>query len=522
MGESPITVRAVLEPARFPVPTGKGVFPADVAVGVARDSAEANRLANLLRMVFSFPAMLGTFLVLGAFYEARAFFVDPDLWWHITVGQNILATHHWPTTDPYSFTVAGQPWIAYEWLGEILWAVVYRVGGLRALEALLIVLSSSVMLALYYFSTLRSGNSKAGFLATGIMLTLANASFTLRPQMLGYLFLVLTLIALERFRQGKLRALWFLPVAFLLWVNTHGSFAIGLGTIFLYWVGGLKKFRLGGIAARQWTAAERVRLELVFVLCLAVLPLTPYGTQVAAYPFNVAFAQPLNIANILEWQPMPFNQLGGKIFLGLLLAFICLQVLLRLEWRLEEFALFLFGVLSACLHLRFLLLFVPFITPLLAVIFARWLPRYDRSKEHRVLNAVLITVVIAAMIRYFPSQPDLEQKVAKHYPVDALRYLSEHPAPGPTYNTYGFGGYLILAGQKVFVDGRADVFERGGVFGDYLHVSLMRPGAPRVLQGYGVRSCLLERGEPLTVLLAVMPEWQRVYIDGTSEVFVRR
>lgn len=522
MGESPISVRAALESPRFPMPTGTADLPVDLAAGVARDSAEANRLANLLRMVFSFPAMLGTLLVGATFIAGRMFAVDPDLWWHVKVGQDILATHHWPTTDPYSFTVAGQPWIAYEWLGEILWAVVYRMGGVRALDAFLIVLSSTVMLALYYFSTLRSGNSKAGFLATGIMFTLANASFTLRPQMLGYLFLVLTLIALERFRQGKPRALWFLPVTFLLWVNTHGSFTIGLGTIFLYWVAGLKKFRLGGIEAHQWTAAERVRLELVFVLCLAVLPLTPYGTQVATYPFNIAFAQPLNVANVLEWQPMPFNQLGGKIFLGLLLIFICLQALLRLEWRAEEFALFLFGVLSACLHVRFLLLFVPFITPLLAVIFARWLPRYDRSKEHYALNVILIAVVIAAMVRYFPSQHDLEQKVAKHYPVEALRYLSEHPAPGPTYNTYGFGGYLVLAGQKVFIDGRADVFERGGVFSDYLHVSLMRSGAPRVLQGYGVRSCLLERGEPLTVLLAAMPEWQRVYIDGTSEVFVRR
>jgi hypothetical protein len=473
-------------------------------------------------MVFSFPAMLGTLLVGAAFIAGRMFAVDPDLWWHIKVGQDILATHHWPTSDLYSFTVAGQPWVAYEWLGEILWAVVYRMGGVKALDAFLIVLSSIVILALYYFSTLRSGNWKAGFLATGIMFTLANASFTLRPQMLGYLFLVLTLIALERYRQGKQRAVWFLPVVFLVWVNTHGSFIIGLGAIFLYWAAGLKAFRWGGLEAQSWSAAERVRLELVLLFCLAVLWLTPYGTQLAVYPIDLAFAQPLNVANVLEWQPMPFNQLGGKIFLGLLLIFICLQVLLRFEWRVEEFALFLFGLLSACLHVRFLLLFVPFFTPLLAVIFARWLPRYDRSKEHYTLNAILMAVVIAAMVRYFPSQHDLEQKVAKHYPAEALRYLSEHPAPGPTYNTYGFGGYLVLAGQKTFIDGRADVFERGGVFGDYLHISLMKPGAPRVLQGYGVRSCLLESGEPLTVLLAAMPEWKRVYVDSTSEVFVRQ
>ena len=64
-------------------------------------------------------------------------------------------------------------------------------------------------------------------------------SFTLRPQMLGYLFLILTLIALELFRQGKQWAIWFLPLLFLIWINTHGSWIIGLGVIALYLACGL-------------------------------------------------------------------------------------------------------------------------------------------------------------------------------------------------------------------------------------------------------------------------------------------
>ena len=184
--------------------------PCDSASGEAFASRFANatsvRVDSLLRKVFSFPIMLATLLVGRVFYEARAFFVDPDLWWHIKVGQNILATHHWPTTDPFSFTVAGDPWIAYEWLGDVLLGTVAGLGGLVGLEILLFALASAVMLALYAYTTLRSGNSKAGFVTSGVLCSLAFASFSLRPQMLGYLFLVLTLIALERFRQGKQRS----------------------------------------------------------------------------------------------------------------------------------------------------------------------------------------------------------------------------------------------------------------------------------------------------------------------------
>ena len=73
--------------------------------------------------------MLGALLLGGVFWSLRMFVVDPDMWWHVKVGEGILATHHWPTMDPYSFTVAGQPWIAYEWLGEVLLAAANRLGG---------------------------------------------------------------------------------------------------------------------------------------------------------------------------------------------------------------------------------------------------------------------------------------------------------------------------------------------------------------------------------------------------------
>ena len=84
-----------------------------------------------LKWAISFPAMLGMFLIGRVFYEGRGFVVDPDVWWHIKVGQDILRTHHFPTVDPYSFTAAGTPWIAYEWLGEIVVGVDVSLGRSR-------------------------------------------------------------------------------------------------------------------------------------------------------------------------------------------------------------------------------------------------------------------------------------------------------------------------------------------------------------------------------------------------------
>ena len=505
----------------FP-PTGTETAAAEAALAPARPVASASRALETLKWVFSFPAMLGTFLVGATFYAGRVFTVDPDMWWHITTGQTILATHHWPTADPYSFTVHGQPWMAFEWLGDVLIGIVARIGGVRGLDALLIVLGSAVMLALYVFAAIRSRNSKAGFLAAAVLFALATAQFTMRSQMLGYLFLVLTLTALELFRQGKRWSIWFLPPLLLVWVNTHGSFIIGLGVILVYLVCGVKGFRLGAIEAKQWTLTERIRLEFVFLLCVAVLPITPYGTELAAFPFRVASAIPVSVGHILEWLPMPFNLLGGKIFLALVLGFFIVQMILNLTWRLEEMVLFLGAVAMTCLHVRFILLFVPFCAPLLAVVFARWLPRYDNKIDKYILNAALMFGVVALMWHYAPSRSFLDKKVADDFPVDAVKYLHQHPVPGPMFDDYGFGGYLVWSGHKVFIDGRSEVYERGGVLSDYLYITALKPGALTVLRNYGIQSCLLDRNAPLATVLAALPDWQRVYSDHTSALFVRR
>jgi hypothetical protein len=55
-----------------------------------------------------------------------------------------------------------------------------------------------------------------------------------------------------------------------------------------------------------------------------------------------------------------------------------------------------------------------------------------------------------------------------------------------------------------------------------MHITLLKPGAMRVLSGYGIRSCLLERDEPLSTVLSSLPDWQRVYSDNVSALYVKR
>jgi hypothetical protein len=478
-----------------------------------------------LKRCFSFPVFLGAILVAANFAIERGLRLDPDTWWHIKYGDAILQTGRWPTVDTWSFTVQGMPRVAYEWGGEVLTALACRIGGLRGLDVLLIALTSVIVLLIYYFAWLRCRNSYAAFFATFLLLPVAALCFTLRPQLLGYIFLLITLISLERFRQGEQKNLWVLPLVFLLWVNTHGSFPLGFLVLGLYWITGFVEFSSGGLYAVRWQPEQRLHLELVSLLSVAVLPLTPYGTRLAAVPFNVATSLPLNFTDIVEWQPINTEFWQAKLLMVLLFGFIVAQLAFRLRYRLEEFSLFLIVLYATFVHFRFAIMFAIVFAPLAASLFVRWAPTYDARNDKYVINAVLTFAGVLALAMFLPSEAALQTNVSKDYPIQAARYIQEHSVPGRMFNNYNFGGYLVWAlapEHKVFIDGRGDIYEHAGVFSDYATVTQLKPEALAVLESYQINSCLTEENAPLAALLASSPTWKEIYKDGVSCVFVRQ
>jgi hypothetical protein len=488
-------------------------------------SAPRLAITSLVRRLVSFPVFLGALLFGGACMAAHFRFVDPDTWWHIKVGEQILRTHHWPLADPYSFTVGGAHWIAYEWLGEVVLAVAARFGEFTGLAVLQFLWAGTLMLLLWYYVSIWCENIKSAFLACAMVLPITAAFFTLRPQVMGYIFLLITLIALERFRRGKTKSLWWLPALFLVWVNTHGTFVFGLVVMGNYWLGGLLEFSKGGLAAQRWTPAQRRHLLLVVLLCVAVLPLTPYGAQLAAYPFEMALLQPLNVANIMEWQPMSFDLLYGKVILVALLAFFVFQVVYRLSYRLEVLALLLMTAFAACAHIRFILFFLFSFTPILAQILARWTPRYQPEKNQPALNLVIMLLVLTGGAYYLSDSNRPAAAMTQTYPVKAVEYLRDHPVSVPMFNSYGWGGYLIRTrgpAHKVFIDGRADIYEYAGVLTDYMHISWLESDAFFLLRKYSIGACLIETRSPLSTVLAALPDWRREYADDVAVLYLRK
>lgn len=473
---------------------------------------------------FSFPVFLGALLVAGVFVCARLNPPEPDTWWHIAVGEHILTTGTWPTADFFSHTARGNHWIAYEWLGEVVMALAAR-GGSRGTAFLLISMGSAILLLLYYYCFLRCRDYKASCVACIAVLPLMALFLTLRPQLMGYILLLLVLICLRRFRLGEQTNLWILPVLFLLWVNIHGSFAFGLMAVGAYWISGQIRWSCKGLIEGTWTPQQSIHILLVALVSTLMLLVNPYRSQAAAYPFEMALLQPINIANIREWQPMTTDNIIGKVFIVLVLLFFLVQVLTRFSYRLEELGLLLFSAYSAGIHRRFLFVFLIFFTPVLAALLVRWIPRYQTAKDKPALNAATVFLIVIGMVQFFPTLGELRKVEEASYPRQAVDYLRQNPIPGPLFNEYGWGGYLSWAGvprEGVFIDGRADLYEYAGVLPDYLRVMRLAPDAFPLLRKYGIQSCLIRREDPLSTVLSALPDWERAYADELSVIYVHK
>lgn len=487
------------------------------------------RLSGWLKKLISFPVLLAALLMGAAGFQAHLHLADPDTWWHALVGQLIMATGHFPTHDIFSFTVHGNPWIAYEWLGEVIIGLVAKGWGVSGLLALLCVLAAAIVLLLYIYGTVATGNVKASFAAAAVLLPLTSVFFTLRPQLIGYAYLGLLLILMEGYRQGREKVLWAIPPLFLVWVNTHGSFFLGLGILGVFWLCGVFEFDWNGLEARRWSPRQSRNLLLTILASILLMLLTPYGAQLAAYPIEMAVLQPLNINSIQEWQAVNMGTAWGIAFLLLLLGLFLVQLFFKPRFRLFDLVFLLATIVASALHIRFIIILIFAIFPWLVRLIARWFSPYDPRKDKYALNVAFIAVLAFSFAYFFPSQKKINARLEKSYPLQAIAYLKSHAVPGPMMNFYGWGGYLIWtfgnahgSSHPVFIDGRADIYEYGGVLKDYMDLMGLSPNTPLLLAKYNIRSVFIPPDSSLSTYLKVVPGWSLVYQDKIADIFVFR
>lgn len=493
-----------------------------LATAVVAERAVNPARIPVFRRVFSFPVMLAGLLVVLAVLSVRSRFDDPDMWWHLKSGEIIWSTRAIPTTDLFSYTTNHHAYIPHEWLSQVLIYGAYRAGGYQGLMLWLCLFTSGLLIAGYVLCSLYSGNSKVGFLGALILWFFSTVGLAIRPQMIGYLLLVVELLLIHMGRTRSAR--WFLglPLLFAVWVNCHGSFFLGLILAGIFLFSSFFHFRMGSLVSVRWDPDRRRMLAVALALSVAALFLNPIGVQQILYPLNTLLHQSVGLSSVQEWQPLQITSGRGIGLLGLLGCIFLLGIVRRSELHWDELLLLALGTWLAASHERMLFVFGILAAPIVSRLLSTSWEGYDPEQDRPWPNAVFLTASLLICFWAFPSRQDLTGQVDQQSPAKAVEFMKTHHLSGRMLNEYVYGGYLIWAApeQPVFVDGRADVFEWTGVLEEYGKWATLQSDPATLLDKYGIDFCLLTSQSPMVRVLPLL-HWKIVYSDNTSVIFTR-
>lgn len=453
--------------------------------------------------------------------------VDTDTWWHLRSGEYILNTG-FITADPFSYTMQGTSWINHSWGSQIVLYGFWQLGGFTGLVIYMAGLATAGMIFIYAMC-----EGSAYLRAFAIILGAATAAvfWSPRPQMLSFFLSAVALYLLFLYKYKKRDRLWLYPPLMALWGNLHAGFAIGFILLSAVIVGETM-IRLLNPSGSNISWRGIGKLVLVGLVSAAALVINPYGLQILTVPFQTVgigalrnFIQEWNSPNFQGREMWPFVLL----LLGVLGAAGASRR--RLDWT--EFFLVGGTAFMGLLAGRNVAVFAVAATPILTfhlndiLVERGWAIRATRRTTSlmALVNVLLLVVILAAALVKTASVvlPKLvNETMETTLPVKAVEFIHDTEPPGPIFNSYNWGGYLVYAlrDYPVFVDGRTDLY--GDAFlTTYLQTAIGGDEWRETLDRYGARLVLVETQSGLARRLRDEPGWHEAYSDDLAVVFER-
>ncbi len=416
---------------------------------------------------------LGALLALSAaicVYAVRQ--VDPDLYGYLAYGRLYDHLGHLPSDDPFAYTSAGMRWVTFEYLAQLaLWRA-FALFGPAGLIALKMGLGGAAILLLWI--AIRSVSPDR--LVRGPVFILATTTVSryllFRPQLFTFACFALFVAVLLRRLLGRRAPLWILPPVMVVWANTHGGFAAGLGAIGLALILAVMQSRslTGGSRAADVTRPRT--LAVVGVACLAATLLNPHGIGLWRYVLT-ELAHDTNRRFIVEWQPTSWSRDGWSAMaltvFSIALLFVTSyaerhrQIIAGLrpwQWALSSVPL----LALAWLSVRHVPLAALWVAPVIALLASAVSGRSDAEKFRSAWLAMVVAslVSLALTVQYVIAVPRPVVSAAgtvlgPTHPCSAMAFMRAQGLEGHVYAPLWWGSYLtwhLYPRVLISMDGR--------------------------------------------------------------------
>jgi hypothetical protein len=509
-------------------------------------TTKINPLIRLFPSLTDIAFLMPIMYLFAGLDGAKTMLSDGDTGWHIRTGEWILSNGRVPTADMFSFTKAGEPWYAWEWLWDVLFAWMHQHWGMESVVIASVLMLCTTAALLYRLVDRTCGNALISAAVTFTAVTASALHWLARPHLVTLLFTIIFLSILARAHAGRVKLLFVLPLLMVLWTNLHGGFLVGIILIGGYAAGELLEATLEPSAQRRRELLARsVPYLLAAGACLLATFVNPYTYNLHVHIFEY-LREPYHQENIIEFLSPSFHPVKARYF----------EVLLALGvvascWKMyrREFApalLILFWAHAALFSARNIPIYVLVASPAIAQALtwalgllsvanvAGWFKRsisglidlaagighVDRIARLHVVSACGLMLV--AVLMYSPVAAGKLRAAydSNSYPERAMQTDAIRSA-GAIFTDDEWGDYLIYRlypRTKVFIDGRSDFY--GPVFGKaYLDVLAVKHNWERTLSQYRVDAVLLRADSALSGALKQSSNWRTVYDDGMAIVF---
>jgi hypothetical protein len=454
---------------------------------------------------------------------------DPDFWGYLSYGR-LFIERGLTTEDPFAYTSQPFHWVTFEYGAHLILWLSYYYGGALGLIALKALVGGATLYFVYRTFRLFSSD-----LATWLPVFLLCASgisrfFLFRPQLFTFVFFALFVLVLFRHIRGREARLWMLPIATLLWANTHGGFIAGLGAI--------------GLAILLQMSDGKKTRALWMTLCASAAAsfVNPLGARIWVYVVTEV-THGSNRRYIREWQPASFSNDPWSttilILLTVLLAVMAAASFRKLEsedgpspmaWTLSCVPLLAMSYLSV----RHVPLAAIWTGPIVAMLAAGLPARGDERAMMRrvwfVLRAVaIVPACLTFAVVYAYPDPAIRTDgpvLGRTHPCRAISYLRSAGIRGRMYNPLWWGSYItwnLYPDIRVSMDGR-----NISLYSDAMVVENMkfyRDPAETIDIGAPLRydSDLLLVPTDSAVLRRVADDdrWRQIYRDSDAVLFAR-
>ncbi|AND92124.1 MULTISPECIES: hypothetical protein [Bradyrhizobium] len=479
----------------------------------------ANSIAMQGRARALVPLCVGAGAYLFFLYVGDTLLQDSDSFWQIKVGQWILDHGAVPTTDFYSFTRAGAPWISTSWLSQVLLAFSHAQWDWAG-PVILTAMATALTAAIFVYLLDAQIEAPRAVLFAMLALLLSLHHVLARPHILALPVMVawvgLLMAAADRRRAPS----WYWLPLMALWANLHGGFVLGLALI-------------GPISLEAVEHAEkgqRLRLFMRWVLfgigAVIASCCTPYGWKTLLGATNILSLGEL-LSLIFEWMPANFATFTS--FEGALLGLIAFGYYRGLVLSAPRIFLILFLTWSALTHVRSIEAFAFLVPLVLAKPLGELVPRpqpdstgTDRWPAHYVtaLGALMIVAAGWTSTSLYMGHHRFTFTMTQT-PVAAVDLLEQRKVQR-IFNAYQFGGYLISRDIPVYVDGRAELYGEKFVMDFFKATEGKKPELlPRLLDEYKIDATLLVADAPGPQILDQLKGWKRIYADDIAVIHVR-